>query len=206
MKRLILFSLPSDEVKEKIKDKLFPKELAPLRFAYMTTNGREGGEKYLPIWEEYAKSNNAELIYIDNTKRGGEAKLEIEKLLSCNILMSTGGNTFQLLNNLRESGLFEAILEFTKKDSFVFAGFSAGSILMTPTIAVAGRPAGNDPSDSMDENIPGITDLTALSLVDFEVYPHYDVNVDTTNLENYRKLTTNEVKPISDSEYLILDI
>lgn len=206
MKRLILFSLPSDDVKEKIKDKLFPKELSPLRFAYMTTNGREGGEKYLPIWEEYARNNNAEFIYIDNTKRGEEAKLEIEKLLSCNILMSTGGNTFQLLNNLRESGLFEAILEFVKKDNFVFAGFSAGSIIMTPTIAVAGQPAGTDPSDLMDENIPGITDLTALNLVDFEVYPHYDVNVDTTNLENYRKLTEKEVKPISDSEYLILDI
>lgn len=204
MKRLFLFSHPM--MKDEFAKYIFPIELKDKKFAYMPTNGHEGFDQYVPMWQEYVKENGAEFIYIDNTKRGEEAKIEAEKILSCNILMSTGGNTFQLLHNLRESGLFETIKQFVQKDEFIFTGFSAGAIIMTPSIAVAGQPAGTDPNDLMDENIPGITDLTALGLVNFEVYPHYNEATDKGYLENYQKQTTNEVKALADEDYILIDL
>lgn len=204
MKRLFLFSHPM--MREEFAKFIFPEELKNKRFAYMQTNGLEGYETYGEGWRTYATKNGAEFIVIDNSKRGEDAKLEAVKILNSNILMCTGGNTFQLLYNLRESGLFETIQEFAKKDEFVLAGFSAGAIIMTPTIEVGNQPAGTDPDDLIDENIPGITDLTGLGIVDFEVYPHYDESVDRQNFENYKNITPNEVKAISNEEYILIDL
>ena len=51
----------------------------------------------------------------------------------------------------------------------VIAGLSAGGLIMTPTIKLAGQ-AGLHP----DENEVGLRDLRGLGLVDFEFSPHYD--------------------------------
>ncbi len=207
MKRLILFSLPSPDMLEKIKTQLFPKNFEKKIFAYMPTDGTGPLTiKYMDYWKNYVEENKGEFVFIDITKRDEEAKLEAEKIMSSNILMMTGGNTFDLKNNLSKSEIDKTILEFVKKDDFVLAGFSAGAIMMTPNINAASQPAGTDPTDLADENNAGVTDFIGLNIIDFEVYPHYDITVDTKNLDNYREQTPNEVKPISDSEYIIIDL
>ncbi len=202
MKRLILFSEPSEDILEKIKSKLFPDEFSNKIFAYMPSNGHADNDKYLPYWENYVEKNNAKFIYIDNTKRGVEAKKAIQNLLTANILMVTGGNTFILLDNLYQSGLFQAIKEFTKKRSFVFGGFSAGAIIMSPTIKISGALNYNNKTD---ENTVGITNLTGLSLIDFEVYPHY-VESEQENFNKYEEHTKYRVKTIKNDEFIILDL
>lgn len=193
-------------MKDEFAKYIFPEEISDRKFGYMPTNGRLDGQEYEESWREYAIKNNSEFVFIDNTKRGEEAKKEAEKLLSCNILMSAGGNTFNLLNNLREANLLDIIKQFIKKDEFVFAGFSAGAIIMTPSIAAAGQPAGDDPEDLFDENIPQITDLSSLAIVDFEVFPHFDPKIDAKHLEDFKQITKNEVKPLTDEDYILIDL
>jgi dipeptidase E len=76
-----------------------------------------------------------------------------------------GGSTFFLLDQVRKSGLDEYLVK--NIDNFVYLAKSAGTILATPTIQVASMPPA-------DENPNGITDLSALSLVPFEIEPHCD--------------------------------
>ena len=115
------------------------------------------------------------------------------------MLVISGGNTYELLNDLRKTGLDKAIIEFSKKDEFVLSGFSAGACVLTPTIAIAGQGTG------ADVNEVDLKDLTGLNIVDFEVYPHYE-NGDEETYEEYSKQSPNKVKKITDQEFIKLDL
>ncbi len=96
-KRLVLFSQPSSTVFAKIDVALFPEYLKDRVLAYMPCEGDavEFNAQFSPLWEEYAEKNHAKLVTIDNSKRGQEAKIEVEKLKSANILIITGGQYLQ---------------------------------------------------------------------------------------------------------------
>jgi len=104
-----------------------------------------------------------------------------------------GGNTFHLLNEMRKTG-FDTWLEENKK-SKVFMGTSAGSIVLTPDISIAAI-------DDGDENTPGVTDMTGLGLINFELSPHTpeDVSI-TANLE-YSKSTGRRILLMDNSSAL----
>lgn len=88
-----------------------------------------------------------------------------KRLDQVDLLYISGGNTFHLLDQARKTG-FDTWLQ-RNIDTKVYVGSSASTILVTPSIAVAGLEPG-------DENIPGLTDLEGLGLVDFEIEPHCD--------------------------------
>lgn len=85
------------------------------------------------------------------------------RLREVGVLFVSGGNTFHLLDQSRRTGFGSWLREHI--EDIVYVGASAGSIIMTPTIEVA-------LVDNGDENLPGITDLTGFSFVDFEIAPH----------------------------------
>jgi len=197
-KRLVLFSQPSPSVFEKLKTSLFPEYLTDRVFAYMPADGDEGdNEMYTPIWEEFADNNNAKFVFIDNSKRGDESKIEFQKILDSNILMITGGNTFTLLNHLRLSDLDDAIKQFWQKENVVLSGFSAGAIILSPSIQTAS-------TGDADINEVGITDLTGLNIVDFEVWPHYEQN-QKSQVDEYKLSNHRELKLIGNDEILVFD-
>jgi dipeptidase E len=197
--RLILFSQPSSTVWEKLDAALFPEYLMNRVFAYMPSEGdaAEANAQYTPLWEEYAKKNHAKLVFIDNSKRGPEAAIEAEKLKSANILMITGGNTFKLLNHLKKSGLDKAIIEFWKKDGVVLAGFSAGAIVLSPSIETARTGCGD-----VDEL--GLTDLSGLGIVDFEIWPHYESD-QAQEVADYKSKSLRDLKLIGNEEVVVID-
>lgn len=199
-KRLVLFSQPSPTIFEKLKTILFPEYLTKRVFAYMPSEGDsvEANAKFTPIWQEFTKSCGAKFVFIDNSKRGEEAITEREKLLSANIVMITGGNTFKLLNHLRLSGLDKAIIELWQKGGVVLAGFSAGAIVLTPSIRTAKTGEG-------DVNELGLTDLTGLGIVDFEVFVHYDEVSQKPELEQFKRDTRANVKTIGNEEMMVID-
>lgn len=201
-KRLVLFSRPDAQIFEQLSEVLFPKYLNERVFAYMPSEGDSPENvKYDSIWQEFTKSNNAKLIYINNSKRGDEAKIENDKLLSSNILIITGGNTFKLLNHLRLSGLDKAIVEFWKKDNVVLSGFSAGAIILSPRIDIASQPT----TDLADENNIGLKDLTGLNIIDFEIWPHFNHELDQEVFNKYQQSCPNIIETISDEELKIID-
>ena len=196
--RLVLFSQPTPTVFEKLKTALFPEYLTDKVFAYMPSEGDSmENPKYTPIWQEFAKRNVAKFVFIDNSKRGVEAELEKQKILSSNILIITGGNTFKLLNHLRQSGLGETIKKFWQKGRVVLSGFSAGAIVLSPSIQTAKTGCG-------DANELGLTDLTGLNIVDFEVWPHFEPSQESKVAE-YKTKSQTEVKTIGNDDVVIID-
>lgn len=90
---------------------------------------------------------------------------KLNKLLACNSIHLSGGNTYHFLYWLRERGLIDPIRDFVANGG-ILVGASAGSILMTPEISIS--------SIFDDHPMAGetMTDLTALGLVGFVFLPH----------------------------------
>lgn len=204
MKRLILFSSPKGKNFEEILEKIFSPEIENKVLAYLPTHKKYLNQEYTDYWKRIADDHNAKFNFIEISSDNPED--QIKKVLESNIMLITGGNTFYLLYHLKKSGIYKAIKDFYKKDEFVISGWSAGALVMTPTIFVAGLPHRDGSKTPMDENKVGLTDLTGLNLVDFEIFPHYDENTQKKTLENYRKETKNEVKALTDDEFIVTDL
>lgn len=196
MKRIVLFSTPTNSNIYQISDLIFPKEIEHKVFAYMPSSGSNSPQKYTDFWKGIADKFNAEFNFIDNTNSDKSQK---KALLKSNILLITGGNTFGLLNNLRQSGLDQTIKEFSKKDNIVLAGFSAGAIVLSPTIEVCNLPG-------YDENLVRLTNLNGLNIINFEVFPHFNEDSERQVLEKYRAQTKYQVKEITDEGHISLDL
>jgi dipeptidase E len=87
------------------------------------------------------------------------------RLADVDVVFVSGGSTFHLLDQMRLTGFGEWVT--SQRERKVYVGASAGSIVATPTIRVASVPPA-------DINPSGITDLTAMGWVDFELEPHCD--------------------------------
>jgi dipeptidase E len=196
MKRIVLFSTLTRKNSSEILSLIFPKEIRHKVFAYMPSDGARCPPKYRLKWREYAEERGARFMFIDNSKTGPGAKKEIKKLLKANVLAISGGNTFTLLRNLRRSGLDAAIIQFVKKPEFVLSGFSAGAIVLTPSIATSGIKG-------VDKNEVGLKDLAGLGILDFEIFAHYSPEWEKA-VEKYEKTTPNEVKKFTDEDYLTI--
>jgi len=194
MKRIVLLStfVPSKE----IFDLVFPADLESKVLAYMPSDGANMRAKYIEEWESYAKERGVVFNLIDNSKV--DSREEVEKLMRSNILVITGGNSFTLLSNLKRSGMDKVIGDFAKKDNFVLMGMSAGALVLTPTIEVCNLP-------SYDNNDVGLEDLSGLSLVDFEIFPHYSKEYEE-DLNIYRKRAKNKVREIVDGDSILFDL
>ena len=92
---------------------------------------------------------------------------EIKNALRTDIIYISGGNTFYILAHLKRLRLLSHLRSFVEKGG-VLAGLSAGAIIMTPRITLAGYPR-----FEADENEVGLANLRSLGLVGFEFYPHY---------------------------------
>lgn len=91
----------------------------------------------------------------------------VEKAFQNDVIYLAGGNTFYFLSHLKRSGLMPRLKQFAKNGG-VIAGLSAGAILLTPHISLAGYP-----EFDKDENDVGLRNLKALDLVNFEFFPHF---------------------------------
>lgn len=195
MKRVVLFSTLTEGNRKAVLGQIFPTDIHDRVLSYMPSGGVEGAEQYIEEWRRISRQYNAQFNIIDNSMRSIE---EQRKLSSSNIVVISGGNTFELLRNLRESGLDKTIGEFVGKSDFVLAGFSAGALVLTPSIDICNLP-------NFDENLVKLQDFSGLSIVDFEVLPHYDRRSQEATLEKYRKTTANSVREITDEDYISID-
>lgn len=111
------------------------------------------------------------------------------KLTDADIIYLSGGNTFHLLDQARKTGFADWLKNNLKNK--IYVGGSASTILMTPSIQVAALEPG-------DENLIGLTDLTGLNYVPFEVEPHCDAER-FASVEAYAKTRPNPVYAIDDA-------
>ncbi len=105
-----------------------------------------------------------------------------------------GGNTFLLMQKMRECGFKNALIPFLDRGG-LYVGVSAGSIVVGPSIEIAGP---------WDPNEVGLTDLTGLEIVDFAVTPHYDKK-DQTIINELQKKASYEIVPLTDQQAMFID-
>ena len=117
-----------------------------------------------------------------------------DQVLSADILYVCGGNTFYLLNAVRQTGFDKTIKQFVDSDK-LYLGVSAGTILVTPSIQIAAV-------EPFDPNDVGLTDLTGLNLVDFEISVHTPEIVSLENVEKYTQNHKTKLYAISDQTAL----
>jgi peptidase E len=194
MRKTILFSIPHPDIMSQMLKYLFFKPNT--KFGYMPADGENPyNSEYLSIWEDLCLDHDAKLVYIDNSN-----PLNASKIDECDTLMITGGNTFKLLHNLQKGEFVEKIKNFTNKENFVLAGFSAGAVILTPTIEIVQQNWAFGP----DENLINLEDLSGIGVLDFEVLPHFNEELDAELLEEYRKGKAWEVKTIRDDELIVI--
>ena len=161
-------------------------------------------QKYFDDWEDFIREFEIILEYIDNSVV--DATSEKEKLRNSNILIISGGDPFQLLINLRKSGLDTAITQFTKKEEFIIAGYSAGAYVLTPTLKTAKIFNENYPGGKKYKTQDKIKDFTGLGIVDFEIFAHYSEVHHKKILDHYIESRSKNVKTIADNEFLVVDL
>lgn len=89
-----------------------------------------------------------------------------QKIADNDFIFVGGGNTYYLLQRLKETGLDKVIVEAVQHGK-LYIGTSAGSIIASPDIAYA----------ELLENVdcaPNLTNTQALNLTKFSVLPHYN--------------------------------
>jgi dipeptidase E len=205
MKKIVLFSTPyNNENFGKILNLIFPSEMKIKRPLFMPSQGISNTpQQFIDDWERFAEEKDIIIDYIDNSKR--DIMSEIEKLMKSNILIISGGDPFQLLINLRKSGLDNAIVQFTKKKEFILTSYSAGAYILTPTLQTARIFNENYPGGKKYKNQYKLKDFTGLGIVDFNIIAHYS---ETQHKEIFKKYIENNrriVKPIPDDKYIITD-
>ena len=199
--KLILYSNPINGVLEKLENEMFPKDFDVI-FGYMPADGNNPGPEYTPFWKELAKKHNAEFIYIDNSRK--PTKDELLNIMRVNSLTITGGNVYALLYNIRGAGFDKVIEKLSRKKNFIYSGFSAGAMIITPDIRIAGKEY--DWAFGYDENKVGIKNTKALGFVDFEILPHYNPEIDEPKVNKFRENNRSKIKPLTDSEFIVMKI
>lgn len=94
-------------------------------------------------------------------------KIMFQEVMRSDAIHLGGGNTFYFLNSLRKAKLLPELRKFVEKGG-VLTGLSAGAIMMTENIEMAGYP-----DFDRDDNIVGLKNLEAMGLLDFAFFPHF---------------------------------
>jgi len=163
MKTLLLTSAGMN-VKEEIL-KILPKPANKIKLAHIITASKvEKDTSYL----EKDKQKMIDVGFqVEDIDIEGKNEGELRKLLSDkDIIYVQGGNTFYLLKFVKESG-FDKIVKELVENGIIYIGVSAGSYIACPTIEMAIWK-------HQDKNRVGLTDLTALNLVPFLLFVHFE--------------------------------
>jgi dipeptidase E len=120
-----------------------------------------------------------------------------KKLSHYDVIWVNGGNTFYLLYWAKKSGFVEILPELLHAGK-TYVGVSAGSILATPTIEVAGWKGLDDP------NVVELENLRALNLVNFHIFPHYHTSYDARIAANRDKLS-GDLTCLANNQAVVVD-
>jgi dipeptidase E len=203
MAKYILFSnQQNNDNIQTILDEIFPEYIRKKRAAFMPSQGLKlTKQKYIDEWKNWATKYEADFFLLDNACEGCEGwedyKEEHQKLHDSNILIISGGNTYQLLLNLRQSGFDKEILKFCHRPDVIVAGYSAGAIVLSPTIEITNA------RHSCPEEYQ-FMDFKGLRCFEFEIFPHYSPEKHEI-LQAYQEIAKFPVKTITDNDYIVID-
>lgn len=150
----------------------------------------QGGDRpyYQSTVEDYSKiSRDIILEYFDLSENFLDK--DLLKILNYGTVYLSGGNTYMFMASARKRNIYP-ILKKHLENGRLLIGASAGSIIMTPSISLAGFE---------DENIPNLKDTAGFNFVDFEFHPHYRIE-DKDYLKEYMSGINNDLYVCKDGD------
>jgi len=114
-----------------------------------------------------------------------------QALSQSNIIYCAGGNTFYLLNHIKQSGLSNILRKHLRK-GLIYAGSSAGAVVAGMDISIATEF--DDPKTA-----PKLTDYTGLQLINLCLLPHY-------GQEKYQEKYKVALKQAQDNHHPVLTL
>ena len=111
-----------------------------------------------------------------------------------------GGNVFYLRWLMKSTGIDNLLINLLNKDALVYGGYSAGAIMVTPTLR--GMDTLDDPSKAPEQIWDG------LRLVDYSIIPHWnreDYKDKTLAVREYFVNHNMPFKTLEDGEVIIVD-
>ncbi len=191
--KIILASDTSFLIKYGYKLTNIPKDEINIGYIYTASKGARDQQFFMDVENEI---KNAGFNFTKYDIEGKSCK-EIEDFFSDkNIIQVDGGNTFYLLNSIRNSGFYEFLKNELNKGK-IFIGTSAGAYVMCPTIEVADwNPNGKSRF--------GITDFTALNYVPFVLKVHYKDDQEERIKEKMKSLKY-QLRILRDGQGIIVE-
>lgn len=142
---------------------------------------RESRNTYIEMGVVPAHIKNVELDH----------PITVEELAQYDVIHVDGGNTFYLLQKIRETGFEKAIKEYLSRNKGVYVGMSAGTIVAGPSIEIA------IPFDDPAEG--NITDMKGMGLVSVAYSPHFQ-RKDPRHIQAYIDKKEYPVRTLRDGE------
>jgi dipeptidase E len=129
----------------------------------------------------------------------------LKRLEDCDAIFVGGGNTFYLSYWMEKSGFFAELPKLL--ESKVYAGISAGSMIVTPSLRVTSQVLSRDGKLADEEyssgfGPPGRSSSKTTELVPFLVRPHFNSRV---FFENNHKFVEKVTKDLAIPIYVIDD-
>lgn len=142
---------------------------------------------------------------IDLRKYFGKPEDLEEKLKRFGLVWVRGGNSFLLLRAMRQSRFDMVITKLLKNDSIVYGGYSAGVVVLSPTLK--GIDLVDDPhvlAAGYNQQVP----YDGLNIIDFAIAPHYQSNHPESaaidRVVEYYKKNKIKYKTLQDGEVIVI--
>ena len=161
-----------------------PRAATSIGFVPTAANVEPGNKDW--FFDQYITLRRHGFSRIDVVDPSAAGVLWQKRLEAADVIFVGGGNTFHLLDQARKTGFGEWTIGEVSNHKKVYLGASAGSLLVTSTIAVASVEGG-------DENLVGLTDLRGLALVDFEFLPHVPDDITLDAARHYASQTSRKL-------------
>lgn len=113
------------------------------------------------------------------------------------VILFMGGNTFYLLDRIRKTGFVSYIKNHIRSNR-VYVGISAGSMIVSKSVELAGWGKEGDP------NLIGLQDLTGLGLVSLTVFPHFKSSL-KNEVNLFKKNTDYRIQEIRNGEAVLIN-
>lgn len=180
-------------VKEWVINFLNNKDVSKIAYIIDAKKPRlEVDPEYVFVDKSIFEEAGFEVIMIDL-----ESTQDLERVFDgVDVIYVKGGNSFYLLNAMRQSG-FDLFVEELLEKGLIYLGESAGAYVACPTIEMARWK-------HQDRDIVGLEDLTALGIVPFVVSAHYEDSLKET-LEPHVKGCKYKVELLRDNEVIIYE-
>jgi dipeptidase E len=180
-----------DDLVEKLKEEIAKRGN---KVAYISSEPQsEGREYFVAAYKAFQSiSSFIDVEYFDLSSQFTNE--DLQKITGYQVVFLSGGNVYKFLKSANERHLKLIVNEVIKEGGLII-GASAGAVLLTPNISIAGL---------QDVNDIHYEETEAFGYVDYEFYPHYNEHDGhEEELHSYKINNPNKIYTCHDGDGIL---